>query len=454
MAGVGTTEAASASAKAAEARIFARPTHVAVIGGGIAGLVSAHFLVQAGAHVTVFEAGDHFGGLGSSFRYGDHDLDRFYHVILPTDSHLLALLDTLGIGARAYWRESSLGFIYRRRLFALGSPLDLLRFAAVPFHDRIRLGLTSLYAAHVARPDRLDGITVVEWLTRLSGRRAFDRLWRPLLEAKFGDAYHRIPALWYWASFNREKGTGREVKGSLRGGYSGLTDTLTASLAERGVELRAGTPVERLDLAADGRVRVEAGGSGHAFDQAVCTVPLALLEQITHGGEVGRALEGLAPRIDYQGALNVVVLLKRSLTPHYWLPVVDSGVPFRGIVETTRVIDLVETGGHHLVYLLNYVHRSDPLYARDAQALREEYVGALRDLFPGLAPGDVTDAFVFRTPFVEPLYSPGYAARKPPMELVPGRVYLATTTQVYPQVTSWNSSIGLARQVTRQMAPV
>ncbi len=147
----------------------------------------------------------------------------------------------------------------------------------------------------------------------------------------------------------------------------------------------------------------------------------------------------------------MLLLLRRSLTPYYWIPAVECGVPFQGIVETTRVIDLEETGGYHLVYLMNYVHRTHPIFNRDPDALAAEYVSGLQSLFPDLDPQDVCGAFVFKAPYVEPLYTPGYGRRKPPEELIPGRVYLATTAQVYPNVTSWNSSIGLARSVVGRM---
>jgi protoporphyrinogen oxidase len=423
---------------------------VGVIGGGIAGLAAAYYLRRAGAEVELFESAPSFGGLGSSFCYSNHDLDRFYHVLLPTDDHLLELCKALGVGDRVHWKEASLGFFYRRRLYGLRGPLDLLRFSAVPMFDRLRLGLTALYAGYVASPAGLDDVTSMEWLMKLSGRRACERLWRPLLEAKFGDGYERIPALWYWTSFNREKGTKKEIKGYIEGGYAGLTNTLVKELQSGGVSLRLAVSVSALDLGPHGRPLVTTRSGTFEFDRVISTVPIGDLSRIAAGGALEERLRAF-DHIDYQGVLNVLVLLRRSLTPHYWIPVVDSGVPFQGIVETTRVIDTEETGGYHLIYLLNYIHRTNSLFNRDPEAVAAEYVDALLRLFPTLEREDVCGSFIFKAPYVEPLYTPGYGRRKPPEELVLGRVYLATTSQVYPNVTSWNSSIGLAKMVVERM---
>ncbi|MBX9637272.1 MAG: hypothetical protein K2Q45_06955, partial [Nitrosomonas sp.] len=64
---------------------------------------------------------------------------------------------------------------------------------------------------------------------------------------------------------------------------------------------------------------------------------------------------------------------------------------------------------------------------------------------------DVIDRFVFRSPFVEPIYTTGYQRRKPPTTLLPGKLYLATTTQVYPVVTSWDGAAGLAHRVIDEL---
>lgn len=159
-------------------------------------------------------------GLGTFFTFEGLHHERFYHVILPSDEHLLPLLGELGIRDCVYWTETSLGFLYDRLSYGLNGPLDLLRFKPISIPDRLRLAATALYDKWTLRAERLDEITAEHWLTRVSGRRVFDRFWRPLLEAKFGSAYRSIPALWYWARFNREKASSKKIRGYPRRSWS------------------------------------------------------------------------------------------------------------------------------------------------------------------------------------------------------------------------------------------
>lgn len=430
--------------------IDAGAKRVAVLGGGITGLAAGYYLARAGAEVTLLEASDRLGGLGTYFEYDGLSLERHYHVMLPSDQHLLPLLDELGLGEDVYWRDSELAFLQSGSLYPLNSALDLLRFRPVPLLDRVRLGFSALYASHVARPGPLDDVTVEQWLTRCCGRRAFAAFWKPLLEAKFGDAYRDVPALWYWSRFNREKGTEKEVKGYIRGGYRRITDTLTSALQNMSARIRTEAPAEHLDLGVSGRPTVRWHGASEEFDRVISTLPMVQTRQLVAGGRVQSWL-GSRPDIDYQGVINVLVMLKRSAFPYYWTAVMDPDVVFRGIVESTRCLDLAETGGRHLVYLLNYVHRSSSLFSRSDSDLAAHYLDDFLRLAPHISRQDILDVHVFRAPFVEPLYSVGYLHRKPPHEIVPNRVFLANTAQIYPDVTSWNSSVGLARRVTQQV---
>lgn len=423
------------------------PGHVAVVGGGIGGLASAHFLAAAGARVSLFEASDQLGGLGTFFPYRDTFLERFYHCMLPTDRHLLGVLRDVGLEDQTYWKETSFGFLRDGRLYGLNTPLELLRFAPLPVRDRLRVGLTGLWGS-LCSARGLDDVTCEAWLTRLSGRRAFETFWKPMLQAKFGDRYHEVPALWFWTRFNREKGGKRERKGYIRGGYKRIAETLAAAIEARGGAVRLQAPVANLDLAEDGRplLRVE-GEEPRAFDRVVFTAPLFHLRKAAAGGRLGPAVDRVDAGIDMQGVVNAVLMLRRGFTKHYWVAAIDEGIPFQGIVESTTLLDKRDTAGVHLVYLMNYVHRTEPRFQQDDDEILDAYLAGLRRLFPDLRDEDVIDRYVFRSPFVEPLYTTGYQQRKPPAVLVPGRVYLATTTQVYPEVTSWNGATGLARRV-------
>ena len=127
---------------------------IAVIGAGISGLSSAYRLVQAGADVTLFEAGNYFGGHSNTvdvevdgFRFG---VDTGFLVFNQrTYPKLIALFDELGVdsvgsdmsfsvklplaGRTLEWAGSNLDTVFaqRRNLLSLpflGMVRDILRF--------------------------------------------------------------------------------------------------------------------------------------------------------------------------------------------------------------------------------------------------------------------------------------------------------------------------------------
>lgn len=424
---------------------------VAVVGGGIGGLAAAHRLIGEGARVSLFEASDQLGGLGTFFQYGDSYLEKFYHCMLPSDEHLLPLLRSVGIADDVYWKVTSFGFMRDGIIYPLNTPVDLLKFGPLPFVDRLRVGVTGLWGRMCS--DRgLDEMTCQEWLTRLSGRRAFETFWKPMLQAKFGDRYHDIPALWFWTRFNREKGSGPERKGYIRGGYKRIVDAVSGAVTSAGGRIHMNAPVERLDLGDDGRpVLTVRGAPPRAYDRVLITAPVLFLQGATKGGRLEQVAATAASGLDMQGVINGIFMLRRSLTKHYWVAALDEGIPFQGVVESTTLVEPDDAAGVHLVYVMNYVHRSEPIFATPDDAMLDSYQQGLMRLFPELRADDIIDRFIFRSPFVEPLYTRGYNARKPPLELVPGRVYLATTTQVYPDVTSWNGATGLVNRVVDAM---
>src|SRR5688572_4739883 len=177
--------------------------HAAIIGGGISGLASAVRIAALGHRVTLFEAEAELGGLGTTFPWRDTHLERFYHCILPSDRALLAHVAELGLEPDLRWRGTRMGFMYRRRVHPMNTAWDLLTFPPLTFAERVRMGLIGLRARASGTSPELDGIPAADWLRGMAGERAFEILWKPMLSAKIGDEYAKLPALWVSSRMHR-----------------------------------------------------------------------------------------------------------------------------------------------------------------------------------------------------------------------------------------------------------
>ena len=117
----------------------------------------------------------------------------------------------------------------------------------------------------------------------------------------------------------------------------------------------------------------------------------------------------------------------------------------------SNLVPLERSRGLHVNYLVNYTHRTSELFALEPDVLLARYRRDLEQLYPEAA-ATIEEAFLFRAPFVEPIWTTGYARRVPPTSVIAGRLYLACTAQVYPRVNSWNSCCGVVDEMMPRLA--
>lgn len=419
---------------------------VAIVGGGILGMTAAYRLARAGVQVSLYERSNDLGGLVGSFDFAGTPVDRFYHVILPTDDRVVGLADELGLGDRFRYRPTRVGFYGDGRLFSMTSPLEFLRFPLLRPHERARL------AAFVARcqltkgHDALDETPLLEWLERSCGRGVVEKLWKPLLDSKFDGQYDDLPATYIWARTRRMGGTrdrsGREVMGWLEGGYQTLIDALEARIRMLGGEIRAGVAVEQIAGGREGATGIVVDGRYRPFDLVLCTLAPPMARRL-----LAPPLLEAAPA-DHCRYLGVVCLLlrtRRSISPYYHLNITDRRVPLTTVVETTHVVDPDKVGGH-LLYVSKYVDQSSPLQSRPLEEIQASFLGHLRTIFPDVSDDDVLDAVVQRARVTEPVHRVGGAANLPDMFPVPG-LALASTAHVYPEIVSGQAVTGVTDRV-------
>jgi protoporphyrinogen oxidase len=426
------------------------PKSVVVIGGGICGLTVAHRLTGAGHRVTLLEGSDQLGGLGTFFRSRDGWVERFYHCVMPSDDDLLGLLDELGLRDAVRWRRTSMGMVVDGRHRPFNTAADVLRFSPLRPVDRIRFGVVSLLLRRLGRGRDLDRTRTEDWLRGLYGEAAWETLLAPLFGAKFGRAFPDVPALYVWQRLGRERNVA--TRGYPEGGYKAVIDALRGAIEAGGGVVRTSTPVAQLSIV-DGKGRMcLPGREVIVADRVVSTLPLPQLRRLARGDLTTRLPTVEVP---YQGVVNALFFLRRPLAGHYWTPVVRSGTEFDGVVEMSALAGVEPYGGRHLAYAMRYVDRDSPLFREDEGSVAERWTGQLCTLYSGLplTRADVDEVRVFRAPFVEPVYPLGYLARRPPVEVAGTPLLLATTAHVYPEVTSWNSSVRLANQVAATIGP-
>ncbi|MGE2713328.1 FAD-dependent oxidoreductase [Mycolicibacterium litorale] len=424
------------------------PRPVVVIGGGISGLTAAYRLTRASIPVHLVESADELGGLGMGGEIGGIEIERFYHCVMPTDEHLLPLLDELGLADAIRWQQTTMGMNVDGRRFPFNNAVDLLRFTPLRLTHRIRFGAVSLLLRRLGRGKDLDNTRTEDWLRGVYGPTVWERMLKPLFGAKFGDAFADVPARYLYQRLGRESNVA--TRGYPDGTYRAIVDRLRTEIESGGGRVLCGVAVQHVALDGDG-ARVRLGtGEEIAAQSVVSTVPVPLLHSLAD--EPLRA-ELPSVRLDYQGVVNAVFLLDRPLDGHYWAPVINCGTEFDGVVEMSALTGTQRYGGRSLVYVMHYCGRDSALFAEPDAEIARRWTAQLRALYPDRLTdtGAVEDVRVFKAPFVEPIPTLGYHDRMPSARVGDTNVYLATTAQIYPDVTSWNSSVGLADRVVREV---
>jgi protoporphyrinogen oxidase len=417
---------------------------VTIVGGGISGLAAAHKLLEGDLEVTILEGSDQLGGLGSSFRYQDLWVDKFYHCIMSTDDHLLNLIEKVGLADELYWKKTGMGFIVSGVHYPFNTPIDLLRFRAITLLDRIRLGVFSLLFRQLGKGVNLDNISTETFLVEYFGQEIWKRVFGPLFRSKFGDQAGDLPALYLWQRLGRERNVSK--RGYLRCGLKGFLDTIQISIQERGGTVRLNTPVTAIRNSTSQMEVTLHNGEVLRADWVISTVPMPIFHSLTKGSSLEGKYKDSGSAV--QGVVNAIFFLSRPLEGYYWIPVVDSKATFDGIVEMSALINQAQFGGRYVVYLVKYCDRNSEFFQKDDEDIISKWSNELLGLYQHLPlrRQEILDVKVSKAPFVEPTYPLGYLAKKPDLQVDKSHLILATTAQVYPHITSWNSSVRLAYQ--------
>jgi protoporphyrinogen oxidase len=427
----------------------AKPGRVVVIGGGLAGLTAAYDLGRSGHLVTVVESAPDFGGLASSFRIEGRPIERFYHFICRADHTLMTLVAELDLDDKLSWRETRTAFYHNGRHYSFGTPFDLLRFSAVPLLQRLRFGFHVFRSRYRSQWRQLDRIPAKQWLIDSIGAKAYEVIWHPLLQVKFGEFHDRISAAWIWhriwrVATSRRSLFGRESFGYLEHGTATLVDRLVEWMrAQPNIELRTGARVSPLTVR-DGRIsEVRVGEDTIPCAAVISTMALPQLAKLVPG-QHDEYFSNVAS-IESIGVVCMLLSLTRPFSGNFWTNISDPRISFNGIIEQTNLNANLQAAGLSLIYIPFYVPTTAVRYNTADDDLFAEYTAMLTLINPAFDKTWIKEWHVFRAPYAQPVFVTDFAARMPSHRSSIRGLYVTDSTQFYPEDRTISAAIAQGR---------
>jgi protoporphyrinogen oxidase len=429
---------------------------VVIVGAGFTGLASGYVLAKKGHKVLILDSDSAPGGLAGTFAFSDGvRLEKFYHHWFNNDVFVPELVEELGLKGDVITLPTNTGMYFNGRLWKLSTPLDLLKFTALPLIDRIRLGLIVFQVRRIKDWHSIEHLSIREWLESLAGKRVYDVVWKPLVESKFSVYADAVNAVWMWKKLVL-RGSTRNDKGGeelayFKGGFGRLADALVEAIKKHGGEVRFNTRVT--GAVADGaklsHLTTTAGDV--TAKQYLLTPAFPIIANILQDAALPDWIASLR-RVKYLANMCLVLRLKNSLSKTYWLNVNDPGFPFVGVIEHTN-FDLPENyKGTHIAFLSRYLAKEDPVWGYDNEQYFEFALEHLKRMFPDLDRSWVVDYKVWRADFAQPITERNYSQYVPGRSTPFGNVLISTMAQIYPEDRGTNYAIREGRDVAKDVS--
>jgi protoporphyrinogen oxidase len=147
------------------------------------------------------------------------------------------------------------------------------------------------------------------------------------------------------------------------------------------------------------------------------------------------------------GVACVVFKLKRSVTPHFWVNIVDESIDIPGIIEFSNL----RPTGDTIVYVPYYMPLTNPKWAWTDAELAEEAFAALRSINPNVTATDRIGVHVGRLRHAQPICTPGFAARLPAVQTPIKGLQIADTCFYYPEDRGIAESVMLGKKMAERI---
>jgi len=412
---------------------------ICIIGGGPVGISAAYYLsrlCKQRARITILEASNKTGGLAGSHKLANGEyIESYYHHIFQTDHSFMQLCNLVGISNEIFFKSVSTGHYYKRYLYNLGGPADILKETLLLPSNRIRFLAASLYLK-LGFQRRFKNKNALEGSRILYGKEVTQKIWEPLLEGKFGEFKTQVPMSWL-ASRIRD----RSLRlGYFNGGFHRFYESIASSCQKEGVSLKYNTEALSLSINTD---KVEVNGV--SYDACLSTIGPVLEE---------RLLDQIPNiPIKYLGAICVVYEFDGSLAIPYWTNYCDPESPVLAVINHRELDSDKRLGNCCPVYTAAYLRPDSELFAlndNDVVELFYKPIQAVANVAKPCKMPSLIRATVYRTKYAQPLINPDIGLH--PLIRINRPFYSASMHSIYPNDRGQNYAVETGKSIAMQIA--
>lgn len=396
-----------------------------MVGAGFTGLSCAITLAERGVEVEVFEKSSSVGGLavGITSKNWSWSLDKYYHHIFTNDRDIIEMAKKVGLPP--HYLSPTTSSLINGKVLRLDSPLSVLGFSELSLLARIRMGLGLATLKLIPNGLFLEKFRVIDFLPKLIGKEAYEKIWERLLSAKFGSQKKIVNMAWFWSRIAKRT----KNLGYFEGGFLSLVLKMQLYLEKHGGKLHLNSELEMSKK------------TTKKYDKIILTTP-APVANIICGKKI-------LPEIEYLWAQTLVLELKFSLINSYWLNILEKDWPFLVVVEHTNLVSKNNFGDKVIVYLGNYLESDSLQLKLSKDEVLKKYLKYIKLINPEFNTSWITDSFLFRAQYAQPVFPINYSKKLSGVYKWDDKFLFSNMSMVYPFDRGTNYAVKLGVDIAK-----
>ena len=409
--------------------------HVAIVGGGLAGLAAGCALADAGCRVSLYEKRPYLGGRASSYQHpGTGEVvDNCQHVLLGCCTNLIDLYRRTGVEDKIRWYDE-LTFLEPGGRTSRIAP----SFLPAPLHNgpsflgarclglRDKLSIARVMMALLPGVPEDNGQSFLAWLERYSPTlAALERFWEPILISALNEDLDRV-SVFYAGQVIRESFMKSAAAGRMGIPSIPLSDLYAAGagyIQARGGEVFLRASVESIALE-DAGVRVKTPQGEVVADAAVLAVPSDLAMKLLPEAMRPAGITSFDDGLETSPIAGIHLWFDRQISELDHAVLLDRTIQW--MFHKSRIQAEVRGGdsaGGSYVELV--VSAAKTLVNLSKNEIVDLAVRELREFFPAAREAQLLKSTVIKEIHATFSPGPGVDQHRPPQATASERVFLA-----------------------------